>query len=183
VLDAARELPPQDVTLAAVGARLGVTSPALYRYFPDRAAILEALATEARDHIVPPPADLPWDSWLREAGRRERDLWRTHTELYASADYRATNRPRVRMFVAGMRVLIDAGFAREDAVAGVTIITELAHAVGYAETRRNAPSDLPPESEAELRELLGDGLPARLDEVLERAMDIAIEGLQARLAR
>ena len=183
VLDAARELPPHEVTLAAVGARLGVTSPALYRYFPDRPAILEALAAEARDQLVPPPADLPWDTWLREAGRRERALWHTHAELYALADYRVTNRPSVRMFVAGVRVLVDAGFTRDDALAGVTIITELAHAIGYAETRRVSASDLSAEGEAELRSVLGDSLPTGLGEVLERAMDIAVDGLRARMVR
>jgi len=182
VLDAARALPPQDVTLAAVGARLGVTSPALYRYFPDRAAILEALAAEARDELVPPPAELPWDEWLREAGRRERDLWRTHTDLYASADYRATNTPTVRMLLEGLRILVDAGFTAHDALAGITIMTELAHAFGHAEARPRA-SELSAESEAELMALVGDSLPLSLDDLLDRAMGVVIDGLRTRLPR
>lgn len=180
MLDAARALPPQDVTLAAVGAQLGVTSPALYRYFPDRAAILEALADEARDQLVPPPADLPWDDWLREAGRRERDLWRTHTELYASADYRATNTPTVRMLLEGLRILLAAGFTPGDALAGITVVTELSHAFGHAEARPRT-SELSPESEAELRSLVGDALPVSLEDLLDRAMDVVLDGLRARL--
>ena len=182
VLDAARALPPQEVTLAAVGAQLGVTSPALYRYFPDRAAILEALAAEARDQLVPPPAELPWDEWLREAGRRERDLWRTHTELYASADYRASNTPTVRMLLEGLRVLVDAGFDPGDALAGITVVTELAHAFGHAEARPRE-SELSAESEAELRSLVGGSLPGSLEALLQRAMDVVIDGLRARLPR
>lgn len=183
VLDAARSLPPHEVTLAAVGSRLGVTSPALYRYFPDRAAILEALAAEAREQLTPPPADLPWEEWLRAAAHLERDLWRVHSDLYTSADYRASATPLARIMIVGLEVLIGAGFAADDALVGLTIVSELAHAIGHAETRAKQPPPYPEELAERLRALLKDALPTSLDQVLERSLDITIEGLRGRLAR
>lgn len=178
ILDAARSLKPHEVTLAAVGAQLGVTSPALYRYFPDRAAILEALASEAREQITPPPSDLPWDEWLREAGRRERSLWETHSELYGAADYRANSTPVVRIVTEGLRVLIAAGFSPSDALVGVTSISELAHAIGHAGTSRSRGST---EGLEEVQALLGDALPISLDQLLEESMAVVIDGLRPRL--
>ena len=181
MLDAARTLAPEEVTLAAVSARLGVTSPALYRYFPDRASILETLAAEVREQVTSPAADLPWDLWLREAARKERDLWRSHTALYASAHYRAHSTPMVRMAIDGLKVLIHAGFSPADAFAGVTAATELAHALGHAESQRQPSSSLPPALTEELTSVLGDVLPVDMDELLTRSMDLVIDGLRVRL--
>jgi AcrR family transcriptional regulator len=183
ILGAARSLPPHEVTLAAVGAQLGVTSPALYRYFPDRTAILEALAAEAREQLVPPPADLPWEEWLRAAARMERDLWRVHSDLYTSADYRASATPLAQIMIVGLEVMIRAGFAADDALVGLTIVSELAHAVGHAETRQKQPPPYPEELADRLRALLGDAMPKGLEQVLEQSLDITIEGLRSRLAR
>jgi AcrR family transcriptional regulator len=183
VLDAARSLPPNEVTLAAVGGLLGVTSPALYRYFPDRTAILEALAAQAREQLTPPPADLPLDEWLRAAARMERDLWRVHADLYTSAEYRAASTPMVRMVIVGIEVMIEAGFSAADALVAVTIVSELAHAIGHAEVRSKQPPPYPEELAERLRALLGDAMPRGLDQLLEDSLDITIEGLRTRLAR
>lgn len=184
VLDAARELAPDEVTLAAIGARLGVTSPALYRYFEDRTAILEALADEAREQLTPPSEDLPWDEWLRAAASKERALWSAHPDLYESARYRAVAAPFTKMAIVGARVLLSAGFNRADILAILTISSEIAHAIGHAEhnhrTGDRAPSN--PEDVAALREILGEG-PVDYDAVFNDSLDIAIEGLRARLPK
>lgn len=182
VLDAARSMRPDEVTLAAIGSKLGVTSPALYRYFPDRSAILEALAIEAREQLVPPSADLPWDEWLREAAKRERALWRTHPDLYETARYRAIATPMTTMSIVGIKVLIAAGFSPEDALAGLTITSELSHAVGHAESTQRDESAMAPEAASELRALLGDAMPLSFESILDRTLTIAIDGLRATLA-
>jgi hypothetical protein len=113
----------------------------------------------------------------------ERDLWRVHSDLYTSADYRASASPLARMMIAGLEVMIRAGFAAEDALVGLTIVSELAHAVGHAETRQKQPPPYPEELAERLRALLGDAMPRGLEQVLEQSLDITIEGLRSRLVR
>jgi AcrR family transcriptional regulator len=185
VLDAARELAPDDVTLAAIGAKLGVTSPALYRYFDDRTAILEALANEAREELTPPSEDLAWDEWLREAARKERNLWRSHPDLYDAANYRAMSAPMTKMAIAGLRVLLGAGFTRDDALSALTIASEVAHAIGNAETKAHDVTAMREEDRAELIELLGlhDSSPFDYDKLLDASISIAIDGMRLRLPK
>jgi AcrR family transcriptional regulator len=174
-------MPPEQATLSAIGAELGVTGPALYRYFPVRTAILEALAHEARETLVPPDPALAWDQWLREAARKELALWRTHADLYEAASYRAIARPSVRMFRVGMEVLEAAGFSTVDAICGLTAVTELAHTFGWSEGK--AELLLSPQDAAELREsMAGLDEPLTPDLVFERTIAITVDGLRSRLA-
>ncbi|HVT63526.1 MAG TPA: TetR family transcriptional regulator [Mycobacteriales bacterium] len=182
VLDVARELEPEDLTLAAIGAKLGVTGPALYRYFPDRTAILEALANEAREKLVPPDPSLPWDEWMREAAGLERALWRAHGDLYEAANYRAISKPTLGMCVAGVQVLTAAGFTTLDAFCAMTLITEVAHSVGWSENTEN-PTLVEPEDVSDLLiPLLVDAPVLTIDVIFDQSLEIAIEGLRARLA-
>jgi AcrR family transcriptional regulator len=160
-----------------------VTSPALYRYFDDRTAILEALAVEAREQLVPPPADLHWEDWVREAAARERALWRTHPDLYESARYRAISAPLTRLSLAGLRVLIQAGFTAEAALAGMTVTSEIAHSIGQAETKKQDPTYLTEEEREEFRTLLSDVLPMSFDRLFESSLSLAIEGMRSTLPR
>jgi AcrR family transcriptional regulator len=179
ILDVARRLPPAQLTLAAVSAELGVTGPALYRYFPDRSAILEALAQEAREQLVPPDPDLPWEQWLQAAARVERALWKAHPNLREAANHRAVSRPSVRMLHTGIQVLTAAGFAPVDAYAGLTTVMELAHGIGWAESQTEHLFD--PHDLEELVPLLEGIGPLTTDIVLERSLAITIEGLRSLL--
>jgi AcrR family transcriptional regulator len=177
VLAVARDMTPEETTLSAIGAELGVTGPALYRYFPDRTAILEALAHEAREKLVPPAPGLPWEQWLLEAARAERGLWRSHGNLYEEANYRAISRPALQMTKVGLQVMKDAGFRTVDAACGLTAVTELAHAIGFAESHRDTLLD--PEDRADLRASLQDvEEPLTPDLVFERSVALVIEGLR-----
>lgn len=189
VLDAARELAPDALTLAAIGAKLGVTGPALYRYFEDRTAILEALAQEAKEKMTPPDASLPWQEWLRQAARIDRELWRSHPDLYDAATYRVIARPALAVTKTGFEVLLRAGFSFEDAVCALTITTEVAHSIGWSESHTEPFYD-----ESDVAELLEMLLPMAAqsemnptfmgyDLMFEESLSIAIEGLEARLAK
>lgn len=77
-LDLMREEGLERFSMRRLGARLGVTAPTLYWYFPDKSSILreilKALGSEAVDR-VPPCAS--WQEWLyRFAG----SLWQTNRE-------------------------------------------------------------------------------------------------------
>jgi AcrR family transcriptional regulator len=180
VLAIARELPPRTMTLTAISDALGVTQPALYRYFPDRAAILDELAREARDTLIPPDPSLPWDQWLIEAARAERALWQRGADLYEAANFQAIWGPSTKMTRIGLQVLTAAGFTTLDATCALTITAEIAHVLGRAESGSDAP--LPPEALREMREMLADAEePLTADLVFEHSLAITIDGLRARL--
>jgi AcrR family transcriptional regulator len=180
VLDVARDLPIEQMTLTAISDRLGVTVPALYRYFADRTAILDALAHEAREKLVPPDAALPWDEWLVEAANRERALWQRHANLYDAANYRAISHPSLEMARVGLHVLRTAGFTTVDALCALTTIIELAHVMGHAEAREE--NLLDPSDADELAGWAAEAEePITPDLVLERSIAIVIDGLRTRL--
>jgi TetR/AcrR family transcriptional regulator, tetracycline repressor protein len=182
VLAIARELPPRTMTLTAISDALGVTQPALYRYFPDRNAILDELAREARNTLVPPDPSLPWDQWLVEAARAERALWRRGADLYEAATLRAVWGPSTQLARVGLQVLTAAGFTTIEAVCALTITAEIAHVLGRAESQVDEP--LPPEALREMQEMLADAEGSlSADELFEQSLAIAVDGLRARLPR
>jgi AcrR family transcriptional regulator len=74
ILDAAGTREFSKLTLAALATDLGVTPSALYRYFPSKEHLAQALR-EHRSALVPvPPRDeRPWQDWLRDAAMSLRD--------------------------------------------------------------------------------------------------------------
>lgn len=180
VLDVAREFEPDALNLKAVGQRLGVTGPAIYRYFPDRAAILDALADEARERLSPPSRELDWEQWLVQAARKERALWKDHTNLYEAANYRAISRPMLKLATTGLDVLIRAGFTPEDAYCGVMMVSELAHTVGWAQSKHAGEMNPPGAVEELIAPVMHDELPS-LDRLFELSLQIQINGLRNQL--
>lgn len=54
------------VSMRDVANALGVTATALYNHFPNKAALLDAVATRIYDNIPLPPKELPWTDRLRQ---------------------------------------------------------------------------------------------------------------------
>ncbi len=66
ILETARAANADDLTMPGLAAALGVTTSALYHYFPNKQALLDALAEEVLTSVqLPSPDDLDWRSWLR----------------------------------------------------------------------------------------------------------------------
>src|SRR5438094_2026120 len=61
------------LSMRRLGAELGVEGMAIYRHFPNKAAVLagvgEALLAEL---VIPPPSDVPWQAVFREVSRAYR---------------------------------------------------------------------------------------------------------------
>lgn len=55
---------PAAMSMRRIAAELGCDPMALYRHFPDRAALLDAVADRALADVVLPAADRPWDARL-----------------------------------------------------------------------------------------------------------------------
>ena len=112
ILEAAAELPVDDVTMSAVAARLGVTHASLYKYFPSRAALVAAVLMDLGERIeVPDPATTSWQEWVVAAGLRCRDHMVVHlgaTGLLRSSGLDAALGTLLHSFVD---VLAAAGFS------------------------------------------------------------------------
>jgi AcrR family transcriptional regulator len=83
------------LTMQAVAARLGFTTMALYRYFPNKQALTEAIADAALG--LPPTKEKPKEAWWKEVrhwafGKRERLRARPWlAELPGAASARGAN--------------------------------------------------------------------------------------------
>ena len=86
VLQAAIELLDEvgldGLTMRVLAARLGVRAGALYRHYPSKHALLDAMV----EHLVTPPSDAvprpaaPWDEQLRALAVHTRDLMLSHRD-------------------------------------------------------------------------------------------------------
>ncbi len=109
------------VTTRALARRLGVEQPALYWHFPNKAALLEAMADVAvRPHalrIAPaPPGDCDWRAWFVDNTRSFRHTLLAHRE---GARLHAGSRPggdAARQIEERVGFLKASGFAEADAV-------------------------------------------------------------------
>src|SRR5947209_17549193 len=67
------------LSMRRLGAELGVEGMAVYRHFPNKAAVLagvvEMLLAEL---VIPPPSDVPWQDVVREVSRAYRALRPRH---------------------------------------------------------------------------------------------------------
>ena len=67
------------LSMRRLGAELGVEGMAIYRHFPNKAAVLagivEVLLAEL---VIPPPSNVPWQAVFREVSRAYRALLLRH---------------------------------------------------------------------------------------------------------
>lgn len=92
IVDAARALAAEEgwlaVTVRRIAARIGCSAPAIYQYFPDKAAVLDCIATEARDQLAAAMQTAAGEASgpakrLRAMARAYWDFSFAHPELYA----------------------------------------------------------------------------------------------------
>jgi TetR/AcrR family tetracycline transcriptional repressor len=64
----------EGLTMRRLGARLNVQGGALYRHFPSKEALLDAMAEQLMAGVgAPLPPDMPWQDQFRELAERTRD--------------------------------------------------------------------------------------------------------------
>ncbi|HEV2529678.1 MAG TPA: TetR/AcrR family transcriptional regulator C-terminal domain-containing protein [Thermomicrobiales bacterium] len=121
----------ESLTMARVGRELGVEAMALYRYFPGKDSLLDAVAEHLIGEITLKPDDTNWEQAARAALQSIRDLARRHPALFAMALERA---PRalaeahlVDQFLALMR---REGLGGPDALRLFRLLSD--YAIGFA---------------------------------------------------
>lgn len=178
------------LSMRRLGAELGVEGMAVYRHFPNKAAVLagvvEVLLAEL---VIPPPSDVPWQTVFRELSRAYRALLLRHPHAIPPLAALPLSEPAAaRAAGAVMAQLRAAGFDAPSALKALATITSYVIGVAqwevgtapYREARRDAPFVLPPDADPYLVELLPQLAEADCDDTFEFGLDVIVRGLEAR---
>lgn len=176
------------LSMRRLGAELGVEGMAVYRHFPNKAAVLagvvEVLLAEL---VIPPPSDVPWQDIFREVSRSYRALLLRHPHaIPLLAALPLTDPAAARAAGAVMAVLRHAGFDAPSALKTLATITSYVIGVaqwevGTAPLRAAGESfELPPDADPYLVELLPQLAEDDCDETFEYGLDVIVKGLEAR---
>ncbi|HEY8758746.1 MAG TPA: TetR/AcrR family transcriptional regulator [Candidatus Limnocylindria bacterium] len=175
------------LSMRRLGAELGVEGMAVYRYFPNKAAVLagvvEVLLAEL---VIPPPSNVPWTEVFRDVSRAYRALLLRHPHaIPLLAALPLTDPAAARAAGSVMALLRAAGFDAESALRTLATITSYVVGiaqweVGTAPLRAEGRDvTLPPDADPYLIELLPQLAEDDCDETFEFGLDVIVRGLVA----
>ena len=178
------------LSMRRLGAELGVEGMAIYRHFPNKAAVLagvvEVLLAEL---VIPPPSDVPWQTVFRGVSRAYRALLLRHPHaIPLLAALPLSDPAAARASGAVMALLRDAGFDAQSALKTLATITSFVIGVaqwevGTAPFRAPGAREsfaLPPDADPYLVELLPQLAEDDCDETFEFGLDVIVRGLETR---
>jgi AcrR family transcriptional regulator len=126
IVRAAVEIGFDQLTMSAVGSRLGVSHSTLYRYFGSRDALATAAIDLCVDSVQWPAPDADWREFLRATAWAYWALYEAHAGLALEVStLRSTSRALVEITNRSGLVLLDFGFTGDDAVLVVDMLGEL----------------------------------------------------------
>jgi AcrR family transcriptional regulator len=177
------------LSMRRLGAELGVEGMAIYRHFPNKAAVLagivEVLLAEL---VIPPPSNVPWQLVFREVSSAYRALLLRHPHavpLFAALPL--TDPSAARAAGAVMALLRGAGFDAQTAFNTLATITSyvigmVQWEVGTAPFRAEGaePFALPADADPYLVELMPQLASGDCDEAFEFGLDVIVRGLATR---
>lgn len=176
------------LSMRRLGAELGVEGMAVYRHFPNKAAVLagvvEALLGEL---VIPPPSSVPWQAVFREVARAYRALLLRHPHAIPLLAALPLSDPAAAGAAgAVMAQLRAAGFDAQAALKTLATITS--YVVGIAQWEvGTAPLRVegreftfPPDADPYLVELLPQLAEDDCDETFEFGLDVIVRGLESR---
>jgi AcrR family transcriptional regulator len=178
------------LSMRRLGAELGVEGMAIYRHFPNKAAVLagivEVLLAEL---VIPPPSEVPWQTVFRDVSRAYRALLLRHPHaIPLLAALPLSDPAAARAAGAVMALLRAAGFDAQSALKTLATITSYVIGVaqwevGTAPFRAPGAREsfaLPPDADPYLVELLPQLAVDDCDETFEFGLDVIVRGLESR---
>ena len=162
-----------DLSMRRLGAELDVEAMSLYRYFPSKAALLEAVVSRMlRDVCLPSRSSREWEPQVRAYARSFREIARDHPQLIPLLAALGPRNPTLASIHEQMvPVWRTAGLEREEAPRAQCALHGYltGSSMWDAHRPRNAQA-----SAAGTRRTAGD-------EDFEFGLDLLIQGLRARL--
>jgi AcrR family transcriptional regulator len=126
IVRAAVEIGFDELTMSAVGARLGVRHSTLYRYFGTRDALAAAAIDRCAASVDWPEPDGDWREFLRATAKSYWSLYERHAGLAVEVStLRSTSAALVDIANRSGVTLLDLGFDAENAVLVVDMLGEL----------------------------------------------------------
>jgi AcrR family transcriptional regulator len=178
------------LSMRRLGAELGVEGMAIYRHFPNKAAVLAGLVEVLlAELVIPPPSGIPWQIVFREVARAYRALLLRHPHaIPLLAALPLSDPAAARAAGAVMAQLRAAGFDAQEALKTLATITSFVVGVaqwevGTAPFRAAAdgkPFPLAPDADAYLVELAPQLAEDDCDETFEFGLDVIVRGLETR---
>lgn len=123
---------PGGLTMRRLAADLGMSTMALYRYFPDREALIDAaVEVAAPDVTLPEPGAAPWREQLADLARQLYQAGVRHPAIARERFSRPLQSPSaMKVTDRAIALLLQAGLAKRDAVAAFKFL--LIHTFGAA---------------------------------------------------
>lgn len=159
------------LTMRLLASRLGVRASALYRHYPSKQALLDAMVTHLvspADDVVP-LSDAPWDELLRGVASGVREVMLAHRDgARLISGFHQPGDEAVTTFERLITALIAAGVPADTAT--IAVDTVLAYVNGYA-------------IEEQARKTGVDGWPReRRDSAFHGGLELIIAGVRGTLS-
>lgn len=178
VLAAARRIPRDRLSMAAIGAELGVSAASIYRHFSGKQAILEALLPAERAMLAPPSRKKSMRRWLAEAAAAELGFWRANPEFREIAGRVLLSGATEEWMSAGVAVITREGLAASDALYALSSVGLAASALAMIEASWDESRPTP--SSTGDSTTRGTPTPSDFDEVLAQVVRLVLDGLEFR---
>lgn len=181
VVNAARGLQAEGrLTMTAIAEELGLSVAALYRYVPDKAAVVALLALEDHGAVLPPDRSLPWREWLATAVEDSCQFWLALPASASPARLPAAQLPKL-LLREGLELLVRQGFSPADALTALMTVTQLGYYLSTLERLRAQPPD--PQLIAEALQALQElGIQPDWEAQRRDLIDVLLDGLALRLS-
>jgi AcrR family transcriptional regulator len=119
------------LTMAKVGAELGVEAMSLYNHFPSKGALLDGIADALVASVEVPEGHESWEDFLRKSLRSVRRLALEHPDLFPLVLDRAPDLlAEARLIEAYLGLMRTAGFSGEQAMVALQVLSNFT--IGYA---------------------------------------------------
>ena len=175
------------LSMRRLGAELGVEAMSLYRHFPSKAALLEAVVARLLAELpVPAPTAARWQDAFRALARAYRVLLTRHPNaIPLLATLELSNPGSLAVAGAVMALFSAAGFDARTSLyvlaTGESFVIGFAHwEAGTANLRegRSAPPPIPPDANSYLVEHWNELTEQDCDKAFEFGLDVLVAGLE-----
>lgn len=140
ILAATIDMGLSNLTLISIAKRLGVSTQALYRYFPDRDALIDVVIEQLMEHY--PLPDYKGEDWCTWAYRWAGALYKFYNALPGMAERVMASTPKIPAvllrFETSIKIARETGFDEINALWATRAITEFVHTWVAREQKRAA---------------------------------------------